>query len=76
MDTLGMFLAKHCEADEFGRAKSAELYGRYVNFVASIDERAMTVKQFPIAMERRGFKRRRMSNGMIFEGLWLKSALS
>lgn len=74
MDTLSAFLERHCTIDEFGRAKSSEVFTRYRSFAASIDERSMTVKQFPVAMARRGFTRRRMSGGVMFEGLWLKDA--
>lgn len=70
-DTLGRFIAEHCDVRRLAQVKSSVLFGRYQEFAQSTGERWMPAKDLPQEMVRRGFQWKRTKAGGLYEGLEL-----
>ena len=62
-DTLGRFIAEHCEVRKLGQVKASALFQRYQQFAEAAGERWIAQKDFPAEMERRGFTYKRSTGG-------------
>jgi putative DNA primase/helicase len=70
-DTLGRFIAEHCEVRPLAQVKSSAVFQRYQEFAQAAGERWVPAKDFPCEMERRGFTWKRTKTGGLFLGLEL-----
>jgi putative DNA primase/helicase len=70
-DTLGRFIAEHCEIRALGQVKSSTFFDRYQHFAEQAGERWVASKDLPHEMQRRGFEWKRQKSGSMFVGIEL-----
>ncbi len=68
-DTLGRFIADHCESRTLAEVKSSTFFSRYTAFCEQAGERWLPSKDLPAEMHRRGFTAKRKTTGVMFLGL-------
>ncbi len=73
-DTLGRFIADHCEVRKLAQVKSSALFTAYQKFCEHGGERWLASKDLPAEMQRRGFEWKRTLSGSMYYGLELTSA--
>ena len=73
-DTLGRFLAEHCEARALAQVKAGALFTAYQKFCEQGGERWLSSKDLPAEMQRRGFEWKRTKAGCLYYGLELNAA--
>lgn len=75
-DTLGRFIAEHCEVRKLAQVKSSTFFQRYQHFAEQAGERWIASKDLPHEMQRRGFQSKRMTAGNFFLGIELTESLT
>ena len=70
-DWMGHFLEECCVIDKAAQEKSGELYSSYRAFSLRTGEFARSTSEFYEALERQGFVRHRLKNGVYVTGLRL-----
>jgi putative DNA primase/helicase len=70
-DILGRFIVDACDVRKHGQIKSSILFKSYQQYCESAGERWMPSKDFPHELRRRGFNSKRVTAGVIIEGIEL-----
>lgn len=73
-DTLGRFIAEHCEVRPLAQVKSSAFFSQYVKFCESAGERWIPSKDLPHEMQRRGFQQTRKTAGVLYIGIELNQS--
>jgi putative DNA primase/helicase len=73
-DTLGRFIAEHCEVRKLAQVKSSALFTAYQKFCEQGGERWLASKDLPAEMQRRGFDWKRSKAGCMYYGIELTVA--
>jgi putative DNA primase/helicase len=68
-DTLGRFIAEHCEMRALAQMKSSTFFQRYQQFAEQAGERWLQSKELPAEMHRRGIEWKRTKAGGMFVGI-------
>ena len=72
-DWLGNFLTECCEVDKSYQEKSGDLYQKYRDFCNENGEFVRSTTDFYAALELAGYKRKRVSQGVMVYGLAIKN---
>ena len=73
-DTLGRFIAEHCDVRPRAQVKAQALFTAYQQFCQHGGERWLSAKDFPTAMQGRSFERKRTNTCFMYYGLALTAA--
>ena len=73
MLALGNFINECCEVDKSYQAKSGDLYQKYRDFCNENGEFVRSTTDFYAALELAGYKRKRVSQGVMVYGLAIKN---
>ena len=72
-DWMTEFLEECCEEDQTYTARSGELYLEYRAYCERMGEFARSTTDFYGELDKRGFERKRLKNGVTVRGLRIKS---
>ena len=71
-DWLGIFINDCCEVDKSYQEKSGELYKRYREYCLDNGEYVRSTSDFYGALEQAGYKRKKLSSGIIIYGIQIR----
>jgi len=75
-DTLGEFLAEHCNLTPTGTARARDLHSKYTEWCQATGERPLSSKAFAARLQERGIEKRHTMHGTEYLGVEIRSLLS
>lgn len=73
-DVLGRFIAEHCEVRKLAQVKAGIFFSAYQSYCERASEKWVPSRDLPGEMLRRGFTRKRIGAGVVYEGLELHAS--